>query len=57
MPLLQQERAYDTAVSGVVIHLNKIHLNHSQRGQLVKHVLISFAWCIMIRVAHENIKV
>ena len=26
----ESRRAYGTTVSGVVIHLNKIHLNHSQ---------------------------
>ena len=28
--LLESRRAYNTAVSRAVIHLNKIHLNHSQ---------------------------
>ena len=28
----KSRKAYGTAVSGVVIYLNKIHLNHSQRG-------------------------
>ena len=32
--IFESRRAYGTAVSGVVIHLN-IHLNHSQREQLV----------------------
>ena len=36
-------RAYGTAISRVIIHQNKIHLDHSQRGQLVKHTFISFA--------------
>ena len=47
----ESRKAYGTAVGGVVIQLNEIPLNHSQRGQLVKHVLISFACCIMISVA------
>ena len=48
--IFESRRAYGTAVSGVVIHL-KIHLNHSQSEQLVWHLLILFAGCIMKSVA------